>query len=387
MSTRLRAPRPRDTLTRMRVLVTGGAGFIGSHTVDRLLQRGYRVRVLDSLERPVHHSDRPPAWLSPAAEFVRGDVTRREDLLPALAGVEAVVHLAAYQDYLPDFSRFFRVNAVGTALLYELVLERRLPVRKIVVASSQAVYGEGRHRCPDGRIVYPSMRAEEQLRRGEFEVRCPETGAPTQWLATDEAVVNPQNPYALSKHAQEQIAIQLGRRYGIPSVALRYSIVQGPRQSFTNAYSGACRVFCLALHLGRLPPIYEDGRQVRDFVNIHDAVDANLLVLEDPRADYAVLNVGGGRPYSVLEFAGIVARAFGRELELVPSGSYRFGDTRHIVSDITKLRRLGWEPRRTAEDSVAEYRDWLRGLAGVDDVLARAEARMRELGVVREVRP
>jgi dTDP-L-rhamnose 4-epimerase len=371
----------------MRVLVTGGAGFIGSHTVDRLVERGYEVRVLDSLERPVHQSDAPPAWLSRSAEFVRGDVTRREDLLAALEGVEAVFHLAAYQDYLPDFSRFFRVNAAGTALLYELVVERRLPVRKIVVASSQAVYGEGRHRCPDGRIVYPSMRPEEQLRRGAFELRCPETGAPTQWLPTDESRVNPQNPYALSKHAQEQIAIQLGRRYEIPSVAMRYSIVQGPRQSFTNAYSGACRVFCLAMHLGRVPPIYEDGRQVRDFVNIHDVVDANLLALEDPRADYRVLNVGGGRPYRVLEFAEIAARAFGREVELAPGGSYRFGDTRHIVSDVAQLRGLGWEPRRTAEDSVAEYRDWLRGLSGVDDVLARAEARMRELGVVREVRP
>src|SRR5262245_46489911 len=253
----------RDTIPPMRVLVTGGAGFIGSHTVDRLVEQGCAVRVLDSLERPVHESGQAPAWLHPRAEFVRGDVTRREHLLPALDGIDAVVHLAAYQDYLPDFSRFFHVNTVGTALLYELVVERRLPVRKIVVASSQAVYGEGKHRCPDGRIVYPPMRPEEQLRRGDFEVRCPESGAPTRWMATDESVVNPQNPYALSKHAQEQIAIQLGRRYGIPSVAMRYSIVQGPRQSFTNAYSGACRVFCLALHLGRVPPIYEDGQQVR----------------------------------------------------------------------------------------------------------------------------
>src|SRR5262245_36483513 len=364
----------------MRVLVTGGAGFIGSHTVDRLVKRGDCVRVLDSLERPVHQTDRPPVWLHPGAEFVRGDVTRREDLLPGLAGVDAVVHLAAYQDYLPDFSKFFRVNAVGTALLYELVVEHRLPVRKIVVASSQAVYGEGRHRAADGSILYPSMRPEEQLRRGAFEVLGPGTGAPTAWLPTDESVVNPQNPYALSKHAQEQIALQLGRRYGLPSVALRYSIVQGPRQSFTNAYSGACRVFCLALHVGRSPPIYEDGRQVRDFVNIHDVVDANLRVLDDPRADYRVFNVGGGRPYTVLEFAGIVARAYGREIALQPSGSYRFGDTRHILSEVSQLRSLGWEPRRTAEDSVAEYRDWLRGLAGVEDVIAGAEARMRELG-------
>jgi dTDP-L-rhamnose 4-epimerase len=367
------------------VLVTGGAGFIGSHSVDRLVELGHEVRVLDSLERPVHQSDLPPAWLTPKAEFIRGDVTRREDLLPALAGVDAVIHLAAYQDYLPDFSKFFRVNAAGTALLYELVVEHRLPVRKIVVASSQAVYGEGRHRCPDGRIVYPSMRGEEQLHRGEFEVRCPETRAATQWLPTDESVVNPENQYALSKHSQEQIALRLGRRYDIPSVAMRYSIVQGPRQSFTNAYSGACRVFCLALHVGRAPPIYEDGQQVRDFVNIHDVVDANLRVLEDPRADYRVFNVGGGRPYTVLEFAAIVARAYGRELELRPSGSYRFGDTRHMLSDVTQLRALGWEPRRTAEDSVAEYVDWLRSFAGIEDVISGAEARMRALGVVREV--
>jgi len=366
-----------------RVLVTGGAGFIGSHTVDRLLSRGYEVRILDSLEKPVHLKG-PPAHLNAAAEFRRGDVTSREDLAAALAGVDAVIHLAAYQDYLPDFSKFFRVNAVGTALLYELIVAEKLPVRKVVVASSQAVYGEGRHRCPDGRIVFPNMRSEERLRAGRFEVPCP-TGGDTVWEPTDESIVNPQNQYALSKHAQEQIAIQLGRRYGIPSVALRYSIVQGPRQSFTNAYSGACRVFCLALHLGRVPPIYEDGRQVRDFVNIHDVVDANLRVLEDPRADGGVFNVGGGRPYTVLEFAGIVARAFGREVELRPAGSYRFGDTRHIVSDVTRLRELGWEPVRTAEDSVAEYAEWLRGFPSGDDVLGRAEARMRELGVVREV--
>jgi len=370
----------------MRVLVTGGAGFIGSHTVDRLVERGHEVRILDSLEKPVHLKGLP-AHLNPAAEFCRGDVTSREDLSAALDGVDAVIHLAAYQDYLPDFSKFFRVNAMGTALLYELIVADRLPIQKVVVASSQAVYGEGRHRCPDGRIVHPNMRSEERLRAGRFEVPCPDGAGDTTWEPTDESTVNPQNQYALSKHAQEQIAIQLGRRYGIPSVGMRYSIVQGPRQSFYNAYSGACRVFCLALHFGREPAIYEDGLQVRDFVNIHDVVDANLLVLEDPRADYRILNVGGGRPYAVLDFAAIAARSFGREVELAPVGSYRFGDTRHIVSDVTQLRGLGWEPRRTAEDSVTEYRDWLRGLGGVDDVLAAAEARMRELGVVREVRP
>jgi dTDP-L-rhamnose 4-epimerase len=368
----------------MQILVTGGAGFIGSHTVDRLVERGHAVRVLDSLEKPVHLKG-PPAYLNPAAEFVRGDVTRREDLRAALEGVEAVIHLAAYQDYLPDFSKFFRVNAAGTALLYELIVADSLPVRKVVVASSQAVYGEGRHRAPDGGACYPDMRPEAQLRAGRFEVQAPDGSGETSWQPTDESVVNPQNQYALSKHSQEQIAIQLGRRYGISSVAMRYSIVQGPRQSFYNAYSGACRVFCLSLFVGRLPPIYEDGTQVRDFVNIHDVVDANLLVLEDPRADYRVFNVGGGRAYTVLEFARIVGEVFGKEIDPKPSGLYRFGDTRHIFSDVSALEALGWKPRREARESVAEYVEWLRTCEDVEDVLAHAERQMKAMGVVREV--
>jgi dTDP-L-rhamnose 4-epimerase len=370
----------------MRILVTGGAGFIGSHTVDRLVEAGHQVRILDSLEKPVHLKGRP-SYLNPAAEFLEGDVTRREDLLPALDEVDAVFHFAAYQDYLPDFSKFFRVNAAGTALLYELIVEGGLPVRKIVVASSQAVYGEGRHRCADGRVVHPDMRGEEQLKAGHFEIQCPDGEGETAWEPTDESTVKPQNQYALSKHSQEQIAIQLGRRYGIPSVAMRYSIVQGPRQSFYNAYSGACRVFCLSLYVGRVPPIYEDGRQVRDFVNIHDVVDANLCVLEHPSADYRVFNVGGDHAYTVEEFARIVARVFGKEIDPKPSGLYRFGDTRHIYSDVAALRGLGWEPRRGAQESVAEYLDWLRSCEDVEDVLAHAEEQMKAMGVVREVDP
>jgi dTDP-L-rhamnose 4-epimerase len=366
------------------ILVTGGAGFIGSHTVDRLVEGGHRVRILDSLELPVHTAGKPQ-YLNPAAEFVQGDVTDRATLEAALEGVEAVYHFAAYQDYLPDFSKFFRVNAAGTALLYELIVEHGLPIRKVVVASSQAVYGEGRHVCPDGHVVYPGLRPEEQLRAGRFEIACPECGGETGWQPTDESTVNPQNQYALSKHSQEQIAIQIGRRYGIPSVGMRYSIVQGPRQSFYNAYSGACRVFCMSYHLERDCPIYEDGIQVRDFVNIHDVVDANVLVLESPAANYEVFNVGGGTAYTVLDFARTVAGVFEKPFELEPSGMYRFGDTRHIISDVSKLRALGWEPRRTTEDSVREYVGWLRSHGDLGDILGQAEKKMKAMGVIREV--
>lgn len=368
----------------MQILVTGGAGFIGSHTVDRLIEKGHGVRILDSLEKPVHQNG-VPGYLNPAAEFVRGDATRREDLEPALQGIDAVFHLAAYQDYLPDFSKFFRVNAAGTALLYELIVEHELPIQKVVVASSQSVYGEGKHRCPSGHVVYPDMRSEERLRGGIFELPCPECGKETEWQTTDTRTLNPQNAYGMSKQSEEQIAIFLGRRYGIPSVGMRYSIVQGPRQSFYNAYSGACRVFCLSLYVDRIPPIYEDGQQVRDFVNVHDVVDANVLVLEDPRADSQVFNVGGDRAYTVAEFARLVGSVFGKDLEPKASGLYRFGDTRHIFSDVSGLRSLGWAPTRTAEQSVREYVAWLREHGDVEDILAHAEKQMKAMGVVREV--
>lgn len=372
----------------MRILITGGAGFIGSHTADALLREGHEVRVLDSLEPPVHPNREKPAYLDPRIDFVRGDVRDPAAMLAALSGVDAVYHLAAFQDYLPTFSRFFDVNVTSTALLYELIVRERLPVRKVIVASSQATLGEGLYEDADGRPCTPDQRPDEQLARGEFEVAAPEGfRGPLRWRRTDETVANPQNSYGMSKIAEEKAAIHLGRRYGIASVAMRYSIVQGSRQSFHNAYSGACRVFCLAFHQGREPVIYEDGRQVRDFVNIHDVVDANLLVLRDARADYRMFHVGGDRPVTVAEFASIVAEVFGvRGYVPRASGKYRFGDTRHICSDVSRLRALGWEPRRTTRESVAEYREWLATATDVGAILDRAHSEMAALGVVRDVR-
>jgi dTDP-L-rhamnose 4-epimerase len=191
----------------------------------------------------------------------------------------------------------------------------------------------------------------------------------------------------MSKIAEEMIGLNLGKRYGIPTVAMRYSIVQGPRQSFYNAYSGACRVFCLSMHQGVEPPIYEDGQQVRDFVNIRDVVDANLLVLEDERANYEMFNVGGDWPLTVLEFARVVGEVFEHDgYDPKASGRYRFGDTRHICSDVGKLKALGWRPRRTVVESVTGYREWLLGVGEVPDVLGAADRKMVELGVVRQVK-
>jgi dTDP-L-rhamnose 4-epimerase len=228
------------------------------------------------------------------------------------------------------------------------------------------------------------MRPESVLAASQWEIPCPQCGGQLEMRTTPERVSNPQNAYGMSKLAQEMIAINLGRRYGIPTVALRYSIVQGPRQSVYNAYSGACRIFCLSYMLGRAPVLYEDGGAIRDYVNIEDVVDANVLVLSDDRAAGHVFNVGGGHAVTTREFADIVMRQYGSDMPGMVTGEYRFGDTRHILSDISALRALGWEPQRVPADSVAAYAEWLKGMDGLDGVLAEADARMRVLGVVRK---
>lgn len=368
----------------MKILVTGGAGFIGSHTTDRLLELGHDVIVLDALTEPVHPGGRPPTYLRPEVDFYQGDVRNRELLANLLRRVDAVYHFAAYQDYLPDFARFSDVNIVSTSLIYEIIVAERLDIARVVVASSQSAMGEGLYRCPSDGEQLPGMRTEAALAAAQWEIPCPQCGGPLEMRATPERVSNPQNAYGMSKYGEEMVAINLGRRYGIPSVALRYSIVQGPRQSVFNAYSGACRIFCLSYRQGKPPTAYEDGGAIRDYVNINDVVDANVLVMQDERAAGHVFNVGGGQGVTTKQFADIVMRQYGATDEARITGEYRFGDTRHIQSDVSALRKLGWEPRRTPAISVAAYAAWLEGIGGLDGILAEANARMRALGVVRK---
>jgi len=367
----------------MKILVTGGAGFIGSHTCDRLLALGHEVTVLDALTPPVHRSNRPES-LPPEVDFYQGDVRNRELLGNLLRRADAVYHLAAYQDYMPDFARFSDVNVVSTALIYEIAVAERLDLARVVVASSQSAMGEGLYVCPNDGEQLPGMRPESAVAAAQWDIPCPVCGGPMDMQATPERVSNPQNAYGMSKFAEEMVAINLGRRYGIPTTALRYSIVQGPRQSVYNAYSGACRIFCLSYLLGVAPTLYEDGQSIRDFVNIIDVVDANILALTDDRAAGRVFNVGGGWPVTIAEFADVVRRQYGSDQAGVVTGEYRFGDTRHILSDISALQALGWEPQHTPADSVAAYAAWLKGTDGLDGVLAEANARMRALGVVRK---
>jgi dTDP-L-rhamnose 4-epimerase len=368
----------------LRVLVTGGAGFIGSHTVDLLLEKGYEVRILDNLQPRVHPRGKP-AWVPAEAEFIQGDVANRADLAPAMRGMDYVIHLAAYQDYLPDFSTFIHTNTESTALIFELIVAERLPVRKIVFASSQAVCGEGLYRCPEHGLLTPPARPVEQLRRGDWEIHCPQCGQHITHALIPETVASPGTTYGISKYAIELLADRLGRRYGVPTACMRYTYVQGTRNSFYNAYSGIARIFALRLLHGLPPVCFEDGRQLRDYVNVRDVARANVLVMEDDRANYGVFNVGGKRQVTVLEFAQIMVDEFGGSLAPLTPGEFRLGDTRHTISDVSRLEALGWRPTIPVEQNVHEYVEWMRQQQTTDEFLREAERVMREQGVVQRV--
>jgi len=365
----------------MRVLVIGGAGFIGSHMVDRFVKEGYQVRILDSLDSKIHPNGRANG-LSPKVEFLHGDVTNRSDLLAALRDVDVVSHQAAYQDYMPDFSRFMLVNAVGTSLLYELIVQERLKVKKIVVGSSQAVYGEGQYTCPEHGFFLPAPRSQEQLSQGDWELRCPLCRNRAVPCLLEESHVNPFNQYAVSKLAQEKVALGLGWLHGIPTVALRYSITQGSRQSLYNQYSGICRIFVGRALQGEPLIVYEDGLQTRDFVHVADVVDANMLVLESEDANFQAFNVGSGKPTTVLEYAEAVRKRLGTEIKINLSGEYRRGDNRNSVSKVDKLRKLGWIPNHDLSDILDDFRGWIESIGGIPTQIHDAYGSMKRAGVV-----
>jgi dTDP-L-rhamnose 4-epimerase len=365
----------------MKVLVTGGAGFIGSHLVDRFLQDGFQVRILDSLDLRVHPHGRP-SYLPRNVEFVQEDVTNKQGLLCALQGIDIVSHQAAYQDYMPDFSRFLSVNAVSTALIFELIVQHRLPVKKVIVASSQAVYGEGQYDCPQHGFFLPTPRSQQQLLKGDWELHCPQCQRPAKPRLLREEFNNPYNQYAVSKLAGEKAALGLGWLHGIPTVALRYSITQGARQSLYNRYSGVCRIFFSQALRGLPLIIYEDGQQTRDFVHVQDVVDANMLVLERDEANFQMYNVGSGKAMSVLAYAHAVLKKLSSRVTLEMSGEYRRGDNRHSVSSVEKLRRLGWQPRRPLSVVLDDFSEWIDSVGGIPQQVEDAHAHMRDAGVV-----
>jgi dTDP-L-rhamnose 4-epimerase len=371
----------------MNILVTGGAGFIGSHLVDSLVKEGHRVRILDSLADEVH-AGRVPEHLNPDAEFIHGDVCDVELVAKAMDGVEAVYHLAAELGLgrsMYQVRRFVTGNDLGTAVLLEELIKRRDDVRKLVVASSMSLYGEGPYFCDAcERTSFPELRADSQLSAKQWEFECETCGAQLRTLPTPEdKPLNPTSVYAVGKQVQEQYSLIIGRAYGIPTVAFRYFNVYGPRQALSNPYTGACAIFSSRLLNNQAPLIYEDGGQTRDFVSVHDVVQANLLALDSDKADYQVLNVGTGRSTTIRFISEVIADGLGKNITPNVTEQFREGDIRHCIADISKVRQLlGYEPKVRLEDGLVELLDWV-GSQRADDRLDSASAELAAHSLVK----
>jgi dTDP-L-rhamnose 4-epimerase len=369
-----------------RALVTGGAGLIGSHVADLLRREGWRVRILDNLE-PQTHRHGKPVWIGDDVEFIEGDVTDRETITAALGDIDVIFHQAAYGGYMPEIAKYVHVNSFGTAQMLEVIREQNLPVKKVIVASSQAVYSEGAANCPEHSLVFPEVRPLAQLERGDWSVHCPMCGAVTISAPTPErAPVGGETVYGLTKVDQEKLVLLWGKQTGIPTVALRYSCTYGPRQSIFNPYTGVIAIFCTRL-LNDLPPVlYEDGEQTRDFSFVEDVARANLLVAESEKLDGLPVNVGSGASVSIRKVAEQISDALDIQIAPEANGEFRPGEMRHLTSDTGRIRAAGYAPRVDLATGIGRYLDWIRQQADVRDYFSEAANVLRSKGIVHRVK-
>jgi dTDP-L-rhamnose 4-epimerase len=368
-----------------RALVTGGAGLIGSHVADLLVREGWQVRILDNLEPNTHKRGRP-AWINRDTEFVQGDLRDRGIIESALRDIDAIFHQAAYGGYMPEMAKYVHVNSLGTAQMLEIIREKNLPIQKVIVASSQAVYSEGAGKCPKHGLVFPKVRPVEQLQRSDWSVRCPICNEPTTSVPTpEEAPVGGETVYGLTKVDQEKLVLLWGRQVGIPTVALRYSCTYGPRQSIFNPYTGVIAIFCTRL-LNNLPPVfYEDGEQTRDLSFVEDIARANLLAAKTNALDGLPVNVGSGKGVSVREIAQRVSDALGIKIAPEINGEFRPGEMRHLISGTERIRAAGYVPQVSLEEGLDRYLDWIRSQSDVRDYFSEAAEILRNKGIVHRV--
>ena len=345
----------------MNVLVTGGAGFIGSHLVDRLVEKGHQVNIFDNLEGQVHRTT--PAYLNLNAKFIKGDIRDIELLRSAIKGIDIIFHQASMVGIgqsMYQINKYVDVNTLGTAKLLDLLVNEEHEVKKLIVASSMSIYGEGAYLCQDCGEVYPFLRSEEQLKRGDWAIKCPNCGQDVKEIPTKETKPpHSTSIYAISKKDQEEMSLAIGRTYGIPVVALRYFNVFGPRQALSNPYTGVCAIFSSRIKNNNPPVIFEDGLQSRDFISVHDIVHANMLAMKSSNADYEVFNVGTERPTTILEMASNIMRLYNKNLHIEITNAYRKGDIRHCIADISKIKsKLGFRPMVDFQSGMEELVAW-----------------------------
>lgn len=370
----------------LKVLITGGAGFVGSHLADALVERGYNVFLFDNLDPQVHGKEQDvPKYLNSKATFIKGDMRNRTQLKKALDGVDAVFHHAAavgVGQSMYQIRRYVDVNDLGTANLLDILANNKHSVRKLIVASSMSIYGEGAYECPDCGAVYPQLRSEEQLSLGDWEMACPVCRQEATPIATSEdKPLSPRSIYAITKKNQEDMCLMIGKVYNIPTVGLRYFNIYGPRQSLSNPYTGVCAIFSSRTKNSQPLLVYEDGLQTRDFVHVKDVVRATLLALDKSEADHQVFNVGTGRAVSILEIANTLVDLYKSNVKPQIVNKFRVGDIRHCYADISKIQSLGFKPRIALEEGMKDLVEW--GMqAEAEDKAELAQTELSERGLI-----
>ncbi len=371
------------------ILITGGAGFIGSNLALKLIDKGYTVTVLDNLS-PQIHTENSPLYLSikDKVNFIKGDVRNKADWFLALDGQDVVVHLAAETgtgQSMYEIEKYIDVNIKGTSFLLDILTNTKHTIKKIVIASSRSIYGEGKYNCENCGVVYPTERNDVDMIRGDFQVKCPQCEANTELLPTDEeSKIHPSSLYGITKQNQEQMALIIGKSIGIPTVVFRYQNVYGPGQSLSNPYTGILSIFSTRIKNGNDITIFEDGLESRDFVYIDDVVDATILGIEKEEAAYEVFNVGFGERTNVLTVAEVLKKEYGSDVNIKVSGNYRLGDIRDNYADLTKINdKLGFNPKVDFENGIKRFTHWVNNQEIMTDKYDGSIEEMRLKGLFK----
>jgi len=369
-----------------RILVTGGAGFIGSHLVDELVTQGHEVEVIDNLEPQVHKHK--PDYLNPKATYHFKDILEDGVLPPFVNEAEVVVHLAAMVGVgqsMYQVTRYVDANVMGTAKLLQVLADGKHSVKKLVVASSMSIYGEGAYECPTHGSVAPPLRSPEQFAKKDWEIHCPDCGTVTRPVPTPETKpLNTNSVYAVTKRDQEELCLAVGRAYGLPTVALRFFNAYGPRQSLDNPYTGVAAIFQSRIKNRQPPVVFEDGQQTRDFVSVHDIAHGCVLAMEKDGADYEPVNLGSGRPTTILDVANVLIKLYKSPVAPSVVNKFRAGDVRHCSADVTKAKKLlGYAPKVPFEEGMRELVDWGRGVTATDR-FKEAFEELRSKGLVED---
>ncbi|MBS4213116.1 SDR family NAD(P)-dependent oxidoreductase [Neobacillus rhizophilus] len=374
------------------VLITGGAGFIGSSLALKLLEKGYKVTVLDNLSPQIHGQDGTSSELflkvRDKVTFIKGDVVNGDDWRKALKGQDVVVHLAAETgtgQSMYEINKYIDVNIKGTSNLLDILTNEEHQVKKIIIAASRAIYGEGMYHCSEHGVVYPTARVEEDMSKGDFEVKCPICHQNVELMATtEETKIHPTSVYGIAKQVQEQMCMVVGKSLNIPVVGYRYQNVYGPGQSLKNPYTGILSIFSTIIKNGNNINIFEDGNESRDFVFIDDVVDATILGIEKDEANFESFNVGTGVCTDVLTVANTLKEKYGSDTEIVISGNYRLGDIRHNYADLTKIHdKLGFTPKVSFEEGISKFVDWVNQQEVVEDQYQKSIEEMKKKGLYK----